>query len=471
MFELTVLLAILKYSGLVLAAASTIWGLSHTLSTEVNPEPVTDSEESDNQSVSSGSSRKVFTREGKIAIAGVVLSLLLSLNTLAVETIIKNQASAEGVAKEERDRDEARQKDQQTILDRLERKQAEEAQLQVQRENTRKQDLIAEDEKDRDRLSALEESTNARLQRELTLDAERRVSFEGALREQRETKRLVKSAQDVIVAGQPLTSLQIAWAFDDVPNEYLSLLAEEKDWVNEMPETNEDLFTGLFGEERNWVFRLLHRHYEFYRWMNVLASGKFSKGSSVMVLPLSATSASVLPLGRVNYDERTKDAAATLEYSSDVANWMQMMPRLARKNYSNFDASLAINGNNLTMQWDVPPVDMSNSISQSSDKFVTTAGFPDQMKIVVLTNIENYPSGPENFTDIEWKVDDSGVIRLKEDAFLMNSVMVLRPNYLSNVVFRYRVRFAGRTDVKNRNPELEKNYCEAAIWFAERIRE
>lgn len=78
---LEILLAILKYSSLVLAAISSIWGLTHELYTKDE------------------NNKRHLTSAGKYAITFTLVSLLVSLNATGLESVIKQSKEQESATK------------------------------------------------------------------------------------------------------------------------------------------------------------------------------------------------------------------------------------------------------------------------------------------------------------------------------------------------------------------------------------
>lgn len=138
--ELKTFIATLKYSGVVLAALSTVWGLTHELY------------------IKDESGRRKLTGPGKAAIAIVLLSLLISLNTAVLENILKG-------------RDEQRAQDA-AKLSRVEQQQRDLAQLQ------------------RDEALKEQNRYESRLQQEKIDAAKRDTILDAAERERREISRL-----------------------------------------------------------------------------------------------------------------------------------------------------------------------------------------------------------------------------------------------------------------------------------------
>ena len=164
MFDLTMFLPVLKYAGLVLAAVSSIWGLTHELSVKDNE------------------GKRHLTKAGRTAIGLTVFSLMISLNTAVLENLLKARAADR--AKEDKQQLEIRtaQEKQQEALEKLAQQQREEA-----REQTRREDVRAQ----RDQIENAAEQQRAKIE-----EAERSTALEIGLRERREIARELQSTRE-----------------------------------------------------------------------------------------------------------------------------------------------------------------------------------------------------------------------------------------------------------------------------------
>jgi hypothetical protein len=139
------LLITLQYSGLLVSSISAVWGLTHELSTKDE------------------NSKRHLTKDGRFAIAFILLGFFISLNTGVLKNIADNQDK-------EAARGEAAQKEQRATLAELARQSQDRAREQQQLEQARRQE-----ERDNALAQAERDNALAATQRELSRQREEDV--------------------------------------------------------------------------------------------------------------------------------------------------------------------------------------------------------------------------------------------------------------------------------------------------------
>src|SRR5262249_36022924 len=137
-----------------------------------------------------------------------------------------------------------------------------------------------------------------------------------------------------------------------------------------------------------------------------------------------------------------------------------------RNFYPDFWSQLDVDGGRFRLSWTIPPYNLQTSIWQTAGLAKTTAAFPDNIRVLVLSFNRKGP-GPHDIGDFTKKFTyypTTGKIA-PEDSFLSHSTLVFQPNSLGDYSIKYNLRFVGREWDKEDNC----NECEVAIWVGTRI--
>lgn len=426
MFGLTTLLTVLKYSGIVLAAGSTIWALTHELYTKDEH------------------NKRHLTGAGKVALGMIILGLLLTLNTAALEAVSKKRD------KEQADTKEA-QREQKIALENLAQKQQQEADRQEKREA--------------DRLHNEKIDKTARETREQMSEAEMRAAITGAAREQRQTMRQFAATSEIIFASQPLRSLGLSWTFENVPDHLLTPLNQAQSDVQDRIDDDEMKFMdrNLFDALGNaWKRRDM-----LYPWLNSLAVGQFDFQPTMVLIALDDEAAAILPFGVLaNHKSRglveSKDDVFAYNFDPNAnpmvslpLGWDDPCPR----------PRLNVAGAAITIETSLSPACLNQDVNLTSSTYFPSARLPATITILVLGAIKQLPVKIENVTQaiavVPWRTDANPIAD-----FPARSQLILRPNGVEGFTVKYEMKFLGRKAVavgggQENKPEV---FCQAAIF-------
>jgi hypothetical protein len=398
---LSTLFVLLKYTGLLIATISSLWGTLHDLTTH-SPE-----------------GQRVLTKSGRLAVWLTVIGLLVTAGSTYLDDRIKQQAAF----------DEAL---------RSQRKQAEEAQRQEQEAI----DRFTDRQERRD--------TEQKRERDEALRAQQ-LSDQAHMLEQHEITRQLRQTRDIIVSGEQLESLSLTWTFEDVPRYYLDKMRAVTSGFHE-PETKLTEYERAFGFPPPSAMKSPHnfieRHLLLYPWLNVLAGGNWSDVGCLALLSLDDSLSSVLPLGRVPFNQAPsaamKSEPATVEFTDEFSEAMALKKGPIRDYYPYFLANARISGSGLEISWEIPPYNLQSAIYHVSGSGETKAGLPENIKLVLLSSEKGLTQGAQNFSKkisifLGQPLADPG------EHFLRKSILVVRPNSLVQYEVKYRMRFAGRS--------------------------
>ncbi len=307
------------------------------------------------------------------------------------------------------------------------------------------------------------------------------AALEAAARERRETLRELRATQEIIVAGQPLVSLQVKWRFKDLPTDLLESI--EQDDIESANEANRNALQELIDRYEPSTYSIaaavahVIRYGVVYRFMNVLAGGVWSELSPVLaILYLNSSRASVLPLGCLNYSEDLANAAGGVEFVDDADN-LQAYDQKQGKRRADFVAEHEQESDNFTLKWQFPPGELDKVIDHALPELQLSAAFPDVMNVAILSAIETLPFASDNFAKREEDLPESGTIRPDSPPFLKDSLLQLQPNELPNFAIRYHMNYKGRRHLTGERVQLAegayfpvtKNFCDVSIWTGTRI--
>ena len=313
------------------------------------------------------------------------------------------------------------------------------------------------------------------------IQEKQQVALEAATKERRETLRELRATQEIILAGQPLVSLQVKWAFTHLPADLLKSI--EQDDIESTNENNQNALEELIGRyepsTHSIVAAVAHqiRYGVVYRFINALATGEWSELSPVLaIFYLNSSRASVLPLGCLNYSEDLVNAAGGVEFVDDIDN-LQEYDQKQGKRRADFVAEHEQESDSFTLKWEFPTGELGKAIDHAIPELRVSAAFPDVMTVAILSSIETLPFASDNFAKREEDLPDSGTIDPASPSFLKDSILQLRPNELPNFAIRYRMKYKGRRHLTGERVQLAegvyfpvtKNFCDVSIWTGERI--
>jgi hypothetical protein len=203
-------------------------------------------------------------------------------------------------------------------------------------------------------------------------------------------------------AQTPLRSVTMTWTFDHVPASVWRRTRERAD--------------GCRGPGE--VRRHAARRDEFYPFLASLASGRWDDRPVVLLVALDADGANVLPLGMLDARVRREAGAlawnqtdpalltgvsATIDLRQDLEQCIDQTirnvppPVIERPRRCDLRTALTRDGDRVTLRWDLDAVCIAKGVDRADPTLSPTAQLPDQLKMVLLTSIGDFPQSPVNF--------------------------------------------------------------------------
>jgi hypothetical protein len=293
----------------------------------------------------------------------------------------------------------------------------------------------------------------------------------------RVAKEDAKSAADAhrreVNAQTTLTSLTITWTFDHVPPTVSNHTSDTDDPCHE-PNGR----------------RYASRQDEFYPFLASLAGGRPVEKPVVLLVALDTAIANVLPLGmldlgirRVEGDlawndtdpARLQGVAATIDFRQDLEKCVgqeimnEPQPVVDRPRRCNLETTLKRDGERVTLQWDLDAFCISKGVDKADPFVATHAQLPDQLTMVLLTSINDFPKSPENFAawdkSLLW-TPRTAVGRSFSDHSRVK--LVANGSQSDAVEYDMRVHAGGTISGKGRGGEFHNEYPMLTTWVSAR---
>jgi hypothetical protein len=254
----------------------------------------------------------------------------------------------------------------------------------------------------------------------------------------------------IIVAGQPLTSLQMTWMIQGLDADLVQLLKKGNDDAMAFIDDQQ----GERDSEQNGAVFRENQLYPFLVALSRRFTGDSAKDESsnvVVLFPLNDDQSAVIPFGSLDaakpwYSAPTGQTAKpapvpSIEIgdheafgNSDLLNW----PDLRTKD------------SNVTIAWRLDPSAFAKSVNQQSNFVVPTAKLPSVLRIAILFDIKGLPFATNNFALASnpnfWSLQkdpdtQNSNFRGKVPPITSNfsSVVRLVPNNSSVIVYNYNL--------------------------------
>ena len=266
---------------------------------------------------------------------------------------------------------------------------------------------------------------------------------ERAIAELRRTNR-------IILAGQPLASLDFTWEFDRIGRHTLqsvdsaALAAQEE-------QRNKQGGTTLSQAQVLWQEMVL------YPFLSSLVTRRFGEPQQnvIVLLSLDPYSNAILPFGFLgdsilwNRNEASPAVDSALSgsvlYRRDFGGAMYGASSRRQDEVRNVPV-VRHHGDSLAVRWILDPVTFAHVVDRQNAATPLTANLPDRMSMLILYDVRDLPFAPGNFAsprDFEpWSrnsyspaQDTAGV----DVELLARSTLTLVPNELADQAARYAV--------------------------------
>lgn len=296
--------------------------------------------------------------------------------------------------------------------------------------------------------------------------------------------------REIVIAGQPLRSLRLEWIFFEIDPAIAEELKGQAQWIDEMPETSEDLFKHLYGQERAQAFALLRRHKMLFPWLHSQVADQWHPGSTVLLVSLDEA-ASVLLVGggleaepAESAEEQPRETyvkgkmaavSAGVDFVENLQAFYRMDPWPERTRPLFRAGSLPdiglLEGRKLAVQWEIGAADLPAMLDLANPRATPNGKMPETIRVVVLADIADLPAAPDNFTrtEVPLPIMAEAKITPTKPKTHAHSTLRLEPNGVPEAVITYEMEFLGVQSIENRNPEFERTYCRAAVWQGKRV--
>jgi hypothetical protein len=203
---------------------------------------------------------------------------------------------------------------------------------------------------------------------------------------------------NIIIAGQPLTSLSVAWTIAGLDAELVQTLKQGNGAATAF------LYDNPQGERGYQQDGALFREDQLYPFLVALCRrlsadmAKDGNANVIVLLPLDDGQNAVLPFGFLDHskewampsksDDAKTPAAPSVEMgshaylgNSDLLNWPNIEP----------------NGTTATLVWKLDPATFAKSLSRQNGFVIPTAKLPTILRVAVLFDIKRLPFTENNF--------------------------------------------------------------------------
>jgi hypothetical protein len=216
-----------------------------------------------------------------------------------------------------------------------------------------------------------------------------------------------KRTNDIIIAGQPLTSLTLTWKFQGLGPDLVEKL--EKGHAGALAFIEDQQ-----GERDNQQNSAVFRENQLYPYLLALAreftndAVKDEDSNVAVLVALDDAQNSVLPFGFLGQEKPWLRAAAgkILKHKSPPSLEIGNHGDLGNSDLLNWP-NLQVDNPDVTIAWYVDPSTFAKSLNRQNDFIVPTAKCPSLLRIAILFDIKELPFTPGNFALAEdqdfWK--------------------------------------------------------------------
>jgi len=264
----------------------------------------------------------------------------------------------------------------------------------------------------------------------------------------------IRKTNQIILAGQPLTSLQVQWKFD-ARNNFLGPLLDscKSDWNRYHME---EVQGGTIATQAN----ALYKTYYLYPFLgSIINDSVIYESSFLMLMSLDNTQSSVLPFGCLNdtvlypgYNKETpfyrdwlgkqhlllsggisfsRDVKESAHFGEDITlgRTMSRTPFLTQKNDS------------VIFNWNLDPFNFMRCVDKMDPNLTLTANLPRNLKLLLLHNIKTVPFVNNNMAySPEFDLwGEYGADKKIQNEILSHSDIYLTPNGLIEETSHYRL--------------------------------
>jgi hypothetical protein len=219
-----------------------------------------------------------------------------------------------------------------------------------------------------------------------------------------------KRTNDIIIAGQPLTSLNLTWAFRGLDAGLLQTMKKGSDDAFAFIEDQQ-------GERDSQQNGAVYREDQLYPFLVALSrkltadTTKNEASDVAVLLALDDAQNSVLPFGFLSQEKQWLRAAAgkTLKHKSPPSLEVGSHAYLGNSDLLNWP-NLQVDNSNVTVAWYLDPSTFAKSLNRQNAFVVPTAKCPSLLHIAILFDIKEFPFTEGNFALAEdqdfWKFPD-----------------------------------------------------------------
>lgn len=264
----------------------------------------------------------------------------------------------------------------------------------------------------------------------------------------------IHKTNQIILAGQPLTSLHLQWKFD-ARNNFLGPLMDscKSDWDRYHTDWVQG---GTISTQAN----ALYKEYFLYPFFgSVLNDSVFYESDFLMLISIDNTQSSVLSFGCLNdtvrfpgYDKKIPSYKALLSknkwhlsggisFSSEVDEGIHFGEDITTGRTLSRQPSLIKKNDSVLFDWNLDPFNFMRSVDKMDPNIILTANLPKKLKVLLMHNMKIVPFENNNMTYSPhyslW--DEYGADKKTQNDILKHSEIWLIPNGLVDEASHYRL--------------------------------
>jgi hypothetical protein len=288
---------------------------------------------------------------------------------------------------------------------------------------------------------------------------------------QTEQQTSLQNMHQIILSGQPLTSLSLRLSFTSTDRLIWKTMARGQADIKKNAESEQGgvpLVPLDLEEDQSSVFPLLsfvatvdsgskegksyERNREYLKRSPKSGEKGDSRDSLLVLMPLDESQNTILSFGKIDGGSNWWDAEPTAKTSSEILG----LGDTRRFNSSpevtlNLTKDSGLNPSKYTMSWQLDPVTLANAIDRTNKAITPTAKLPSTLKIAILYDIGDIPfrqnSFAESFAANLWGDNEQNRTYITLGSEFRNVGLSIEVNGFQEKKYRYLLKRLYRLDL------------------------
>lgn len=257
-----------------------------------------------------------------------------------------------------------------------------------------------------------------------------------------------KRTNEIIIAGQPLTSLSFSLEFESSDTVLASIMKNAAQAIQENAESEQGGVPRIPFETEDYesslipMLKFLGRLCDSSAKSTSLRDSSFYKRDNgvVALIPLDASPNSVLSFGQINGNLAWSNKDSTNRLSAGFTPVNNATAGIF--NPSVGGSTTNENYKKYSINWNLDPLTLENAIDRVNSKVRSTAMLPRQLRMIILTHFDNLPFSRYNFAVTNsnqlW-VNDSTSASQKYINSISDASLSMIVNGFRDLAFRYEL--------------------------------